>query len=428
MQTIQYIWCSNIIFRSQAGIVKRGFLSPSHNSESPPIPTIKIEKKEADLKVFLGPENIFPAENPFSPKHPCAQPELSLNAKSRLSKVSSLFEKLQKLSEVQPQEEEAQPKTEKKSLTPVLAKATKEEEPKDSIEDESPVKVLTTIEPKVYVSSVQSIIDRLNAKVSEKSGFEDSDNRSISFLNVLKSINRGSDVDKLEDESIESSSSSSLETSFEESEILKRISIGQVSGQKDETSMQELLKIVKIKHLFKCMAKTECSFSSDNAAKFRLHLEEVHSIQKSKLRHGWLRCSCCLKKLGSPSRLVSHVIKDHGSSTFQCPHCLFREATYLGILLHQQTSHPGKPPGYIDCKGFKKSEQNDSSEMFKRSESQLMMKCREKNCPFETRSKVEMSNHLFVEHSGDVPSYSDFCCFFCDAVFTSSARLVSQYF
>ena len=343
--------------------------------------------------------------------------------KNRLSKVSSIFEKLKKLSEVKQPEEEIQPKKKKPQLTPEVV-ATVEE----SIKDESPVKVLTTIEPKVYVSSVQSIIDRLNAKVSEKSGVEESENRSINFLDVLKSINRGSEGDDAEDESVASSSSPSLETSFEENESLVRLSASRVSDLKDEASMQELLKAVKLKHLFKCMAKTGCSFSSDNAAKFRLHLDEVHSVQKLKFKHGWLKCSCCLKKLRSPSRLVSHVIKDHGSSTFQCPHCLFREATQLGLLLHQQSSHSNKPTGFIECKGFKKSEENYFSKVFKKSGSQMVMKCREKNCSFETRSKVEMSNHLFVEHSGDVKSYFDFSCFFCDATFTSAARLVRKYF
>ena len=107
---------------------------------------------------------------------------------------------------------------------------------------------------------------------------------------------------------------------------------------KDEKCWQELTKPVNMKHLFKCMAKIDCAFSSDNAAKFRLHLDEVHSGQKSKSRHGWLRCSVCLKKLGSPSSLIRHVIKHHGFSSFQCRHCFFRASSELGIFIHQKVS------------------------------------------------------------------------------------------
>jgi hypothetical protein len=48
---------------------------------------------------------------------------------------------------------------------------------------------------------------------------------------------------------------------------------------KDADSLQELLKPVNLKHLFKCMVRSGCAFSSDNAAKFRLHLEEAHGGQ-----------------------------------------------------------------------------------------------------------------------------------------------------
>jgi hypothetical protein len=62
--------------------------------------------------------------------------------------------------------------------------------------------------------------------------------------------------------------------------------------------------------------------------------------QKSKSRHGWLRCSVCTKKLSCPARLVNHVIREHGGCRMQCAHCFFRASGQLGMLLHTLASHP----------------------------------------------------------------------------------------
>jgi len=276
---------------------------------------------------------------------------------------------------------------------------------------------------------VQSIIDRLAQKVQHAS--EDSESREMehcpSLLDVIKTLKEESEDESVLEEHLEEDTSSSLDVSFDENVIYKK-SAESSQGFKDDVSMQELLKIVKLKHLFKCMAKTGCSFSSDNAAKFRVHLEEVHAVQKIKLRHGWLRCSCCLKKLCSPSRLVSHVIAKHGSSSFQCPHCLFRDQSQLGLHLHQQTLHGDKPKGFITCKSFRNpDEQNVDEKQFTVALARTLT-CQEKLCSFETDSTVEMSNHLFVDHTHNVKDYSDFACAYCKTVYTSVSRLVRFIF
>ena len=38
---------------------------------------------------------------------------------------------------------------------------------------------------------------------------------------------------------------------------------------KDESTWAEMAKPVNLKHLFKCMVRSTCSFTSENAAKFR---------------------------------------------------------------------------------------------------------------------------------------------------------------
>ena len=67
--------------------------------EEPPKVEVKIEKKEADLKVFLGPENVFPSDNPFSAKRQGISSEVSFKVRNRLSSMTTLFDKLKKLEE-----------------------------------------------------------------------------------------------------------------------------------------------------------------------------------------------------------------------------------------------------------------------------------------------------------------------------------------
>ena len=286
---------------------------------------------------------------------------------------------------------------------------------------------------------MQSIIERLAGRVQlvsdevQLATENDSECREkehgLNLLDFLKTLKEESEEESTtnEEQMEDDDPSSSLDVSFDENVSLNR---NTESSQvlKDESSMQELLKIVKLKHLFKCMAKTGCSFSSDNVAKFRVHLEEVHATQKIKLRHGWLKCSCCLKKLCSPSRLVSHVIAKHGSSSFQCPHCLYRDQSQLGLHLHQQTLHADKPKGFIACKSFRHStEQKIDEKQFTIALARTLT-CQEKLCSFETISTVEMSNHLFVDHTRNVKEYTDFACVYCKAAYNSASRLVRLKF
>ena len=134
----------------------------------------------------------------------------------------------------------------------------------------------------MYVNSVQSIIDRLNQKViptrQETEMEEPEMSPSRNLLDILKSIKKDSEISsQMENEN--DSVASSLDVSFKEDVCLLKSAESRSRHSKDESSMHDLLRLVKLKHLFKCMARNNCSFSSDNAAKFRLHLEEVHATQ-----------------------------------------------------------------------------------------------------------------------------------------------------
>ena len=390
--------------------------------EEPPKVEVKIEKKEADLKVFLGPENVFPSDNPFSAKRQGISSEVSFKVRNRLSSMTTLFDKLKKLEENDGSDQVVEAETRpKKSIRNVIQVENLKTD--DEKADTEELKILSTKEPKVYCHSVQNIIDRLNSKVggSNPESGDHSPNVSVSLLDIVKGIKKVArpEIEEVIDGDVDDDFLAPFSQRFNFERLTKVCS----SELKDDGCLRELLKPGNLKHLFKCMAKSECSFSSDNAGKFKLHLEEVHGAQKPKLRQGWLRCSVCLRKLGLPSSLISHVIKEHGSSTFQCPHCLFRDSSEMGLLLHQQISHPDLQKGFIQCKGFKSSEQQKATnEMSLRVP---RMKCREKNCAFETSSSVEMSQHLFLDHDGKTAgSFRDFGCLLCSEAFQSVTHLV----
>ena len=391
--------------------------------EDPPKPEIKKETKAVDLKVFVGSEAFVPPENPFSVQIRPLAPEVSSEVKSRLSSVSTLVEKLrQRLLTQEGATDQAETKVEgkkKKCVTScVRYDASRFEDP------EGPdFRIVSTAEPKFYEGSVQSVIDRLKSKV-ESVPIPEVGEKSVSFLDVLKSINQD-DSSASEDEKDPAADEKKPDEEFLAASAESRGPKISLTDLKDEKSLQELMKPVNLKHLFKCMSKTDCSFSSDNAAKFQLHLDEVHSGQDSKSRHGWLRCSVCLKKLGSPSSLVRHVIKHHGSCPYQCPNCFCREPTELGLFVHHLVSHRHlQPSGFIECKSFQMPPTRRDDDAIDEVRPPPM-KCREKNCGYETSLSNEMSNHLFVEHSGNATrNFQDFGCVFCRKTFSSASLLV----
>jgi hypothetical protein len=97
----------------------------------------------------------LPAENPFSGKWQNIATSTTLTAKTRLAAVSGLLDKVKRSADAAVEQE-----PEVRQAAAVVARS---EAPK--IEPESDdVTIFTTSEPRVYTSTVQSIIDRLSDK------------------------------------------------------------------------------------------------------------------------------------------------------------------------------------------------------------------------------------------------------------------------
>ena len=150
-----------------------------------------------------------------------------------------------------------------------------------------------------------------------------------------------------------------------------------------------------------------------------MHLDE-HSSLKKREQHGWLHCAYCVKKWASPDCLISHVIKCHGDSMYQCTYCFNRQKTKLGLILHQQTHHQDKPKMMISCKTIHPCVPNI------RIPPRVSYKpytCRYSECNYEASSESSLSNHLYIEHKNVLTS-TDYQCMHCHRMFASSTSLV----
>ena len=150
-----------------------------------------------------------------------------------------------------------------------------------------------------------------------------------------------------------------------------------------------------------------------------MHLED-HSTLKRRDRHGWLHCSYCLKKWSTPDSLISHIIKCHGDSLYQCGYCFHRQKTKLGLILHHQIYHQDKPKILIPCKSVHPvaTDVRIPTRM-----SYKPYTCRSSDCKFEASSESALSNHIYLEHK-DMQSTTDYQCLHCHRLFVSSTSLV----
>ena len=149
-----------------------------------------------------------------------------------------------------------------------------------------------------------------------------------------------------------------------------------------------------------------------------MHLDE-HSSSKKRERHGWLNCAYCVQKWASPDCLISHIIKSHGGSQYQCRYCFKRQNTRLSLFLHQQNYHGEEPKIIIYCKNIAE----DTSKPVPFRVSYKPYKCRNPKCGYDATSPTSLSNHLYLEHK-HVTSSTDYQCMHCHRMFSSSTCLV----
>ena len=196
-------------------------------------------------------------------------------------------------------------------------------------------------------------------------------------------------------------------------------------------------------NMFHCMSQF-CSFSTNLAQEFTQHLYEVHSMDKKKNRHGWLKCCYCMKKLENPEYLTYHIIKSH-AKPLQCQHCPLRESSLWSLLIHQTQSHPGLPQGFLKAPTLPQLENNQmqnnknsqtgsratvSADHRKSSSlppysalANRKLNCQESQCQVQATNPDQLSHHLFLDHHNAKP-FTDFQCAHCLEPFSSMSRLV----
>jgi len=96
--------------------------------------------------------------------------------------------------------------------------------------------------------------------------------------------------------------------------------------------------------LFKCMS-SECSFYTVDAITFKAHLQ-IH-FDNTGLKH-YLLCCYCSYEAFSTENLVQHVIDEHGSERFQCPHCFYRTFDFF-MESHYEQYHNEQQRVAIKC-------------------------------------------------------------------------------
>lgn len=110
---------------------------------------------------------------------------------------------------------------------------------------------------------------------------------------------------------------------------------------------QEMIKPVKLRHLYKCMARL-CSYTTDNVENYTKHYNEHENQQgqrsASEKKKGrppsvkmsdWQQCAYCCAIQTSLAGVLEHIQTEHGHCLYQCAYCFYRAVTKSYIVLHQ---------------------------------------------------------------------------------------------
>lgn len=110
---------------------------------------------------------------------------------------------------------------------------------------------------------------------------------------------------------------------------------------------QEMIKPVKLRHLYKCMARL-CSYTTDSVENYTKHYNEHENHQgqrsMSEKRKGrppavkmsdWQQCAYCCAIQTSLAGVLEHIQTEHGHCLYQCAYCFYRAVTKSYIVLHQ---------------------------------------------------------------------------------------------
>ena len=145
---------------------------------------------------------------------------------------------------------------------------------------------------------------------------------------------------------------------------------------------------------------SSCTFSTGSPETFIAHVNS-HEEDSSNI----LRCAYCGGKARTAEKLVTHIIKKHGQSKFQCVHCFYKSNSQMELVIHQNMFHKSFPKGFIVCDHIDKKVDYKSNVI-----PVQRLKCSAVNCHFESVS----SDLKFIEehlnfHTNPEEMFGYFC-------------------
>ncbi|KAK0095829.1 hypothetical protein PV326_007277 [Microctonus aethiopoides] len=181
-----------------------------------------------------------------------------------------------------------------------------------------------------------------------------------------------------------------------------------------------MLSASKLRHLYKCMARS-CVFSTDSVDAFGRHYQQhADSVDRKIMNppYDYETCAYCTEFLSTWEDMRSHFKIKHTFCSFQCSYCFYRAFTQSYVELHQSTSHPGKPLSVI--LGMR---DYHPAEMIDRREFIIPFICKHE-CNKLFYVPEAFIAHLKAKHGSTL---SIFKCHLCSASTLKSEQLVTHY-
>ena len=391
--------------------------------KSPPMMEVKEEETVVDYKVFLGEGLVktegFPEEK-FEVNSGSVNSEKMDGLKHRQKSLHGIFDKLTKQSQEKVLAERQNPESKPSEIR-------RKEKLCSKIKLLRPPKPLVIEGPLPGKSNeLPSLISRLSNLVQpEKERDEklDLDNSGTNLLGLVQDLKKkGSGGGRRPPPALiplATQPPRAITLLPEEEQRLSPTSAcltrTQLASQKNSESLEQLLLPTSLKHLFKCLLSSECSFTSDSAGEF---LQHVHINHPGATR---LQCGYCCGRLQDVARLVSHTIKKHGHNALQCSHCFHRSTSHLSLLLHQLVVHPALPRGFLSCRSLATSPQLPSPPVLDH-----LVQCPMQGCPHEFPPSALhlLPNHLTTHTAPHPAKVHDCSCIYCDFTSRSATKIL----
>ena len=396
--------------------------------KSPPIKTdIKQEECPVDVNIFLGEGDVKDKsflDNKFEFDPASLEIQQMEGLKNRGSKLLGIFDKITKQGQEQILAERntvdvKMPEVSKTKREALLCSKIKLARPSKGVrEEEEPL----VPRPPVILPS---LISRLSSLVSPVDIVEESERelKLPSFLGFVQDLRKASaSLSRRPPPGLIplSSSPPAITLLRDEQQRLAPLSAclsrQQLAQQKTSAALEQLLLPASLRHLFKCLLSSECSFTSDSAQEFLQHCQLHHP------GCGPPQCAYCGGRVRDVQRLVTHTLRRHSQAVLQCCHCFHRAAQESELLVHQLVLHPALPRGYLACRSLATHPPPTVPSV-----TEHRVHCPIPGCPHDFPSSAL---HLLPQHinTHDSPhpgsAVQDCSCTYCDFTSTSSVKVL----